>query len=696
MIYEKKMTSLYGLIPDHFDYHALMYCYGVQHQVENAEHILQKMDEQYQLKPNVFTNNTLLGCYQRNGDIDKAISFIKQQYEDESSQLDIASYNTVIAMLDQKERYHEALELYDQLPFAPDRYTYSNILHTLTQIKDKSRGNTIYSHLYKILAQHHHLHHQPFHLQSSLKRQRHKKQFNQMYKNPSIDISTINAMLAYQVSVKKDMNEVLDIYYEDLLPLYKKYPYLKPNTITCNIILDGILRINQNAGKASTLYHEMVHVYSFLQPDLTTFGILMDAKGLVGGSNGNSIQIKDIDDALDIYWKAVAALKQTNLKLKNNNAADFESNPLVNRLISSLAMVVSKLTYSTNNTDYDINSTMDHLWQLIITKWQHIILDKKAYNGFLYGFANAGRADLAQELYDRIFRHSKVCDADIVTYTGLMVAYIQSNHVDDAIEIYEVLKNHHFQSSLSSKIRLDSIFFTTVIKAMTNRIYQLSSLNKIEKELDFILDIFMDMRSLRIQPHLHTYTAMLNCCGKAKHAEGLEQVHQLIKMDLNLDPDTGIYNALMDGYNRTDQIDQVLNLWDLMSTTTAITSKCQFTFDAATISIVIDACGHHMEPLRGEAIWSFLNQIQFPLNTNHFNSYIEFLCRVGDSTIKRRKQQNKTINKQYWLLAHKFMVDEKKKNRFFPDEKTRNTFLSFARKYEIDQDVEIQQKLKSI
>ncbi|CAO3635898.1 unnamed protein product [Cunninghamella echinulata] len=727
MIYEQKMITLYGLVPDLFDYHALMYCCGVQQQIDKAEQVIQKMYQQYKLTPSVYTNNTLLGCYQRNGDIDKALAFLQQQKEKgQPLKLDIASYNTVLAMLDKKERYQEALDLYDQLPFSPDRYTYSNMLRIVTQLKDTSRGNTIYNHLYKLLVDHHNHQSTDQHHQQQQQQQQqqvpkihhyhhYKKQFHRNYKNKSIDISAINAMLAYQVSVMKNMDIVLDIYNQDLLPLYKHYDYLKPNTITCNIILDGVLKLQQNAGKASSLYHDMVHVHSFLQPDLTTFGILMDAKGLISGSDSNNshdryiIQKQDIDDALDLYEEAIATVKRTDKKFKKNlleekkDDNNLENNPLVIRLISSLAVTVSNLTYNSNNntTNDDNDTTMDRLWELFITKWQQIIFHKKTYHGFLYGFAKAGRADLAQALYDRVFRYNTLCDADIVTYTGLMVAYIQSNQTNVAIEIYEVLKNHHYQSAesttASTKVQLDDIFFTTMISTMTNRISQLSSIDKVEKEMDFTLDMFMDMRSLRIQPHLHTYTAMLNCCGRAKHAEGLEQVHQLIKMDLNLDPDIAIYNALLDGYNRTDQIDKVLNLWDIMSTTSTTINSHQLMFDAATISIVLDACGHHNESLRGQSIWNFLNQIKYPLNTNHFNSYIEFLCRVGDGTVRNRKQQsNSELGKKYWLLAYKLMKNEKMKLRFFPNEKTLNTLLSFARKYNIDQNLEIQQKIEKM
>ncbi|KAI9307377.1 hypothetical protein BJ944DRAFT_237917 [Cunninghamella echinulata] len=714
MIYEQKMITLYGLVPDLFDYHALMYCYGVQQQIDKAEQVIQKMYQQYKLTPSVYTNNTLLGCYQRNGDIDKALTFLQQQKEKgQPLKLDIASYNTVLAMLDKKERYQEALDLYDQLPFSPDRYTYSNMLRIVTQLKDTSRGSAIYNHLYKLLIDHHHqfTNQQQQQLPKTNHYHHNKKQFHRNHKNKSIDISTVNAMLAYQVSVMKNMDIVLNIYNEDLLPLYKHYDYLKPNTITCNIILDGVLKLQQNPGKASSLYHDMVHVHSFLQPDLTTFGILMDAKGLIGGSDSNdtsnryTIQKQDINDALDLYEEAIATVKKTNKFKKNlleeKKSDNLENDPLVIRLISSLAVTVSNLSYNNNNIKNDNDTTMDRLWELFITKWQRIIFHKKTYHGFLYGFAKAGRADLAQALYDRVFRYNTLCDADIVTYTGLMVAYIQSNQTNVAIEIYEVLKNHHYQStessSTSTKVQLDDVFFTTLISTMTNKISQLTSMDKIEKEMEFTLDMFMDMRSLRIQPHLHTYTAMLNCCGRAKHAEGLEQVHQLIKMDLHLDPDIAIYNALLDGYNRTDQIDRVLNLWDIMSTTSTTINSHQLMFDAATISIVLDACGHHNESLRGQSIWNFLNQIQYPLNTNHFNSYIEFLCRVGDGTVRNRKHQsNSELGKKYWLLAYKLMINEKMKLRFFPNEKTLNTLLSFARKYNIDQNLEIQQKIEKM
>jgi pentatricopeptide repeat protein len=312
-------------------------------------------------------------------------------------------------------------------------------------------------------------------------------------------------------------------------------------------------------------------------------------------------------------------------------------------------------------------------------------LEVRACNNLMHGLAKHGRADLCQSLYDRVFRSHSICVADVATFTSLMLGYINSGQIQGAMEIYHVLREQHYrqqqqqqqqqQAQLESEqhqqrrrprrpiIELDAMFYTTLISALTASASTTST-----DPLDSALELFKDMRQLRIQPGLQTYTAMLHWCGRMRDPEGLEQVHQLIKMDMALDPDVGIYNALMDGYNRTDQIDQVFYLWDTMQ---------HKEFDSSTVSIVLDACGHHNQYARGQSIWAFLQKRrQAMLNTNNYNSYVEFLCRVGRGSYEQR-----------WLAAYQ-IVQLMAKNSALPpppNDKTFNTMASFARKYGLDQ-----------
>ncbi|KAI8093691.1 uncharacterized protein BX664DRAFT_330334 [Halteromyces radiatus] len=635
MVEQQAMTHQYGLVPDHFDYHALMYCYGVHGDLDKAAQVMTLMKEQHDLSPTVFTYNTLLGCYQRMGAVEKAMALLSQLENNNNNRkklLDTASYNTVLAMLDHAGKWERAISLYTSMPFSPDLYTKSTMLHIATEIKDRELGKMLYDQLRTTLyttlfekrpthRKHHHHH------------RRHQQK-------PLLDIATINAMLAFQISVMNDVDGALELYHD--LVTQKTMTGLVPDTITCNILLDGVLKQLQNPGKAAALYHRM-ETEGYLVPDSTTLGIMMDAEALMGNLAG----------ALALFEEAIATIDEGEL----------------DRMMSSLATVAAK-----GNHD---EATMEQLWTYLD---QHsYALDSKAYNGLMHGLAKHGRADLAQTLYDRVFRHGTKAVADVATFTSLILAYIHGGHVNDAMEIYHVLRDQHDKQQERKRqglqtqrqkpvIELDSIFYTSVISALTDT----------DDGLHSALDLFMDMRQLRIQPTKHIYTAMLHWCGQRRDADGLEQIHQLIKMDMALDPDMTIYNALMDGYNRTDQIDQVLYLWDTMTTT-------MMDVDATTVSIVLDACGHHGQTTRGHAIWQSLQRRHVNLNTNNYNSYVEFLCRAGGGSYEQR-----------WNMACDVVQHMMKCRQPLPNAKTFNTLASFARKYGIDTKPMIMDKLHTI
>ncbi|CAO3601196.1 unnamed protein product [Absidia cylindrospora] len=616
MVEHQGMKRLWGLTPDLFDVHALMFCYGVQGDLGGAERTMQQVMPALGLTPTVFTINTLLGCYQRNKAIDKALHVLQQQHHHHV--LDVASYNTVLSMLNVDQQWDKAIQLYHTIK-TPDRYTYTTMLHIATQTNHPTLGLPIYQHLHTLLVD--------------------------QRTTTVMDIATVNAMMAFQVSVMKDVDAALAIYQHLSGPSRRRRrQQLTPDTITCNILLDGLLNQQRNPGKTAAMVHQM-ESRGHLVPDHVTYGIMMEAEVMMG----------DLRGALALFEEALTHTKDTTTTM--------------DRMMSSLAKVAAAATL-------EDHTAMEHVWTLLSKReWS---LDVKAYNGLMHGLAKQGRADLAQTLYDRVFRSHQVCVADVATFTSLMLAYINSDQVDDAMEIYYVLREQHDKQQQRPPprprrpvIALDSTFYTTLISALT----------QIHRSLDSAMALLTDMRHLRIQPTFHIYTAMLHWCGRSGDLEALEEVHRLIKMDMALDPDVGMYNALMDGYNRTDQIDQVLYLWDTM-----VTSR----IDETTISIVLDACGHHAQPRRAKAIWSMLllrNDIQ--LNTNNYNSYVECLCRVGGVSEETRWWQA--------LEVVKSMVPTGGGGHTpLPNSKTYNTLASFARKYGLHRHRDVVEQLDTL
>ncbi|ORZ07111.1 hypothetical protein BCR42DRAFT_426381 [Absidia repens] len=677
MVEHQGMKRHWGLTPDLFDVHALMFCYGVHGDVGGAERAMDQVLPALGLTPTVFTINTLLGCYQRNKAIDKALQVLHEQQE---GLLDVASYNTVLSMLNVDQQWDKATQLYhNNMPVTPDRYTFSTMLHIATQTKNATLGLPIYQQLHTLLLQNND--HDDEKQQQQPKKKR-KLKSTTTTTTTTMDIATVNAMMAFQVSVMKDVDAALAIYQH--LCQHRRHHHrgqFTPDTITCNILLDGLLNQQRNPGKTAALVHQM-ETRGHLVPDHVTYGIMMEAEVMMG----------DLPGALTLFEEALTHQSSTTTTATMGN-----SNHTMERMMACLAKAAATL-------DHD-HTTMERLWTRLATTAKHgVSLDVKAYNGLMHGLAKQGRADLAQTLYDRVFRSHRVCVADVATFSSLMLAYINSGQVDDAMEIYYVLREQHYKQQETRfeqqqqqqrrgrrpVIALDSMFYTTLISALSQQ--QQHHTN--HHLLDSAMELFTDMRQLRIQPTFHTYTAMLHWCGQSGDLAALEEVHRLIKMDMALDPDVGIYNALMDGYNRTDQIDQVLYLWDTMLTTTSATRGVGI--DETTISIVLDACGHHGQSRRAKAIWSMLlHRNDITLNTNNYNSYVECLCRVGAVSEEARWRQA--------LEVVTSMVPHGPSHRKvgaaavpLPNSKTYNTLASFARKYGLDRHHDIVEQLDTL
>lgn len=610
------MKQKLQLTPTPFEYHALMYAYGLQQSPEKAHAILERMKRDGNIKPTLHSYNTLLGCYKRVNNVDRAEEILAEMKQ-RNIKPDTVTYNTMMHLLLRTHQYQRVLDMHNAMKTdkaQPDIYTYSTLLDAAVKSKDLQFGNEIYS------------------------------QITQKCKPKQVDLTMVNNMVRFMAD-SGGLNKALDLYYD----LPDRYPHIRPDKVTFNILLDVCFK-NQNPAKAYQIFRDMTAAK--LKPDVVTYGTLIDAEAKMG------------------HLKASIQLFQDMC------SASVEPN---DRIFNSLANIAS----SKSARPADVDELLD-----LVDKYQHRFkLDTKAYNALMYGLAQNGRSRQAQHLYDAVFRHA-ACTPDIATFTHLILAYINDNQLDDALEIYYTLREHHkkcSQDAASPKhkakipIQLDTTFYSTVIAALSkddlNHAISFSDdADESSPRLVAAMSIFNDMRPLQIQPTMHTYTAMLHACGQYRDRYVLDQVHQLIKVDLYLDPDIGIYNAMMDAYNRTGNGEKVLDIWQTLST--AASDYAQVAPDQTTVSIIFDSCGHNGYVQQAQSIWTFLKRIQFKLNTNNYNSYIECLCR--------------SRGRQGWDAAMAIVEQEMslpskpRHGKPLLDEKTVNTLLSFARKKAFD------------
>ncbi|KAI8391253.1 uncharacterized protein BYT42DRAFT_490600 [Radiomyces spectabilis] len=606
------METRFGLVPQQFEYHALMYAYGVHNRADDAYALLNEM-RQRKLTPNVYTYNTLIGCFKRQNNLNRIIELFEQM-EELNIKHDVVTYNSMIDIMSRINQKSKAYEMYDMMlrkGIQPDMYTYSILLNIA--IKD---GNVAFGR--KIC-----------------------QNITEAADRSKSDVNLVNSMLSFYAESEEGLGEILDMYYS----LPSAFPHVRCDVVTYNTLLNACLK-RENPSKALTIFRDMKK--AGIQPDVVTYGILIDAEAKSGG----------LANALNLFDKMRDDGFPPNERILNS-LANIASSPK-----TSLGAIMKLMDYVSTVAD------------------QGIQLDRKAYNAIMSGLARNGCSMQAQQLYDDVFRHHRH-KADIATFTNLILAYINDQQTDVAMDIYYELRNHYENLHTSSgsapviEIDLDVPFYTSLITALT---HQAERIPDSSPELLFALSLFNDMRQLHIQPNAHAYTAILHACGRHKDSYVLEEIHQLIKMDLYFDPDTAVYNALMDAYNRTGDGDTVLQIWE----TLALSSAPEAMIDQVSVSIVLDSCGHNGYHFKAQSIWKMLKDEFFPLNSNNYNSYIECLCRKSgrDGWDEARRLANEEM-----LHPHGKAPSLKRVDPRMPmlEEKTVNTLISFARKKKFSQ-----------
>ena len=261
-----------------------------------------------------------------------------------------------------------------------------------------------------------------------------------------------------------------------------------------------------------------------------------------------------------------------------------------------------------------------------------------------------GRSSQAQKLYDSVFRSQTTLRANTETYSQLMLAYMNDGSYEEAMDIYYELRDYESKDpSKERHFRLDTDTYSAMIRSLTHMpiIENLHSfdataeplyaytvedgddaiLNNIEGDsqpaLLTALTLFQDMSRLDIQPTADMYLNMLKACTDQKDSFVLERLHQLLRMDVYLDPDIRVLNQLMEAYCAMHDGSTTLEIWDTIAPTM---------FNADSVSIVLKTCLDYGYYTRARLIWDTvkLRQPELKLPVEDFNNYLACILKSKD------------------------------------------------------------------
>ncbi|GAA5975200.1 hypothetical protein JCM11641_004391 [Rhodosporidiobolus odoratus] len=171
----------------------------------------------------------------------------------------------------------------------------------------------------------------------------------------------------------------------------------------------------------------------------------------------------------------------------------------------------------------------------------------------------------------------------------------------------------------------------------------------------FILEFLSDMRlpPSITPPSSSTYSLLLTHYSRTPSATQatISHLHSLIKLDSTLDPDIGLFNALMGAYARTWAWKMAYGVWEAVVANSSTLrggsgSGGGVQVNQRTVSILLDTCGWDGSLAareRGRRVWEQLEREALGAavggggegylpkrNRKNWESWIECLCRWGE------------------------------------------------------------------
>jgi hypothetical protein len=248
--------------------------------------------------------------------------------------------------------------------------------------------------------------------------------------------------------------------------------------------------------------------------------------------------------------------------------------------------------------------------------------------------------------YDRIT--SVVADLDELkvrpeadTVSALCLLYLRRNELHDIIDI---LQAHCFHYTLDERARIRDAFLEycldrgnstintwdayTIMREMfdeTDTKIRTQIMNEFfdRKHSDMACHVFGHMRQHIRQdkrPTTDTYVECLVGIAKCEDKESLDMIHNMMKMDLSIEPSTRLYNALMLAYTACGEAHKALNFW------TDITNSVEGpTYNS--IEIVFRAC--QKKPFGdkpAKEIWNKMRRMEIEVTTEVFSAYVGALA----------------------------------------------------------------------
>lgn len=450
---------------------------------------------------------------------------------------------------------------------------------------------------------------------------------------------------------------------------------LSPNITTYNNLLN-LSYINSNYETADKLIEEVFDITGPVQPDLTTYNILLKGisyrigqvedkqellqkmdKILSDLSSSKEYKPNDItvNTTLDILIKAGEINRAWNLfdnmkSLYNISPDKYSYSTILKAMKYDLDLnkldkafgILNYLKINKNIGPQDeiiFNSLIDVCFKLNQTdkaeKVFHDMNELKVEPGritfalMIKGFGGVYQLDRALYYYN-LLKSTSLSPNEII-YGCVLNACVQNKNIRQLTQIYEEMK-------VDSTIKMNIILYTILIKAFGKA-----------KNLTRAIELYNDFLSTTklSEQNIAVYNAMLDCCVECDQIPKMKEIYENIRNNVleqeenAPQPDLITYSTVIKGYARTKDMENVFKLYDFLN------RRKDFVLDEVVYNSILDGCAKTNSLEQAQRIYNDMKEqnikrsnvtysilIKLYANSNLFDQAFQLLTEMKDNNIK--------------------------------------------------------------
>ncbi|GAA5937302.1 pentatricopeptide repeat-containing protein [Sporobolomyces koalae] len=570
------VTTVFGYDVTPLDHHILVIGLVNSGKTVSATRWLESMPDTHGIRPHVSDFNVVLNGWRRKRNLFEMRNLIHLMRTKYDLEPNLVSYNTFISALFENGKIDEVRKLRLEMEskgIEPDLYTETALLTGFVDVGEMGSAKEVQKRLAPIVYEA---------AQSGVV-------------DPSrYDTAMVNALLKYEARVEG---------FDRALALADKYRQggIPLDLWTLNsLLLEGSKGLT-TAREGLRLIERLEDLVD-VQADRRAWSVVINS---IAKSQGG------IEPALELYQLARDRSIEPDTTMIH---------PLVECLLTPAP---TPETFATARSLYEDLSTT--------SLSRDLAPEQPIYALLLRACANPATLDVAYSRHLIADMKSRGIKLDASTALSHIESLMRaSTSFEEAFEAYDELR------ALDPSVLSDTSAYNQVLSTFLSLNFaSTSSSSSAPPEL--VMEFLSDMRTSLHPANSTTYSILLTYYSRTASASIplIQRLHSLIKLDVNLDPNTALFNSLMSAYSRVGAYSYTYRIWDSIvanaqnsdrSGKTATTSRGP---DQRSLSILLDTCGYDKSrnaQTRARDAWQD-REITIVKNKKNWDTWVECLCR---------------------------------------------------------------------